>query len=638
MKKLIPLTLVLIFSLSFGKSRIYAQSKAIDSLQQALKTAKEDTNKVNVLNNLSLQYEQKYNYDTALLYASNAIQLAEKISFKNGLAFAYRKTGDIYFDQGHYSEALKNDFVALKIYEANGDKDNRADMYNNIGLAYEKIGNYPKALKNYFASLKIKEVIGDKRGIAACYNNIGNLYLSQSNYPEALKYYSAALKINEATGNQQWAAYNYGNIGNVYSYQGNYSQALKNYFALLKIGTAMGDNRLIAGSYVDIGDVYHCEQKDHEALTYYFNALKTFKSIGAKYAVALVSCHIGRAYTKINQAQKGKNWLQEGLALSKEIGAKDNIKESYKGLSSADSALGNYKEALENYKQYTIYKDSLKNEENTKMLTQTAMQYEFDKKQLADSLKNIQVKKLASEKLKKQKAYTAMGGGLVALLLVFSGLVFRNNKKLGKEKQKSEDLLLNILPFEVADELKEKGNAEAKQFDEVTVLFTDFVNFTQTAENLKPQELVQELHECFTAFDYIMERNGLEKIKTVGDAYLAVCGLPTAHADHAKRTVQAALDIRNFIEDRKQHENTFSIRIGIHSGSVVAGIVGVKKFAYDIWGDTVNIAARMEQSGEPGKVNISGTTYELIKDKFNCVYRGEIAAKNKGEMKMYFVN
>ncbi len=207
------------------------------------------------------------------------------------------------------------------------------------------------------------------------------------------------------------------------------------------------------------------------------------------------------------------------------------------------------------------------------------------------------------------------------------------------EKEKSETLLLNILPSEVAEELKENGYAAARQFDEVTVLFTDFVNFTQTAENLAPQQLVQELHECFTAFDHIIERNGLEKIKTIGDAYLAVCGLPATDPQHGQKTIQAALEIRDFMAARAplSFGAGLGVRLGIHSGSVVAGIVGVKKFAYDIWGDTVNTAARMEQSGGPGKVNISETTYELVKDKFECTYRGKIQAKNKGELDMYFV-
>ncbi|MCD1117846.1 adenylate/guanylate cyclase domain-containing protein [Chryseobacterium turcicum] len=211
--------------------------------------------------------------------------------------------------------------------------------------------------------------------------------------------------------------------------------------------------------------------------------------------------------------------------------------------------------------------------------------------------------------------------------------------ELQKEKQKTENLLLNILPHEVAEELKENGSSEAKYYDEVSVLFTDFVNFTQSSEKMGAEKMLVELNECFTAFDMIMEKHGLEKIKTIGDAYLAVCGLPIKNENHAYQTTLVALDIIEFIEERKKtNPDVLDIRIGINSGSLIAGIVGVKKFAYDIWGDTVNTAARMEQNSEKGKINISESTYQLIKEKINCEYRGKIHTKGKGDMDMYFVN
>jgi class 3 adenylate cyclase/streptogramin lyase len=211
-----------------------------------------------------------------------------------------------------------------------------------------------------------------------------------------------------------------------------------------------------------------------------------------------------------------------------------------------------------------------------------------------------------------------------------------------KEKQRSDALLLNILPEEVAEELKTTGTAEAKQFDEVTVLFTDFKNFTQISEKMTPKELVEEIHTCFKAFDTIMVKQGIEKIKTIGDSYMCVGGLPLANKNHAEDVVRASLEIQEFVLNRVAErtalgKESFQIRIGIHTGPVVAGIVGIKKFAYDIWGDTVNTASRMESSGEAGKINISGTTYELVKDLFACTNRGKIQAKGKGEIDMYFV-
>lgn len=240
------------------------------------------------------------------------------------------------------------------------------------------------------------------------------------------------------------------------------------------------------------------------------------------------------------------------------------------------------------------------------------------------------IRKLTSEKLKLEKTVEERTEELIQKNII----VEKQKGEVEKEKQRSDELLLNILPEEVAEELKQSGYSQARQYNHVTVMFTDFVNFTGISERLSPTELVAEIHKHFTAFDSIIEHYGLEKIKTIGDAYLAVCGLPMETADHASRVLEAALEIRNYVI---QSNSIFQIRIGIHSGQVVAGIVGVKKYAYDIWGDTVNTAARMEQNSEPGKINVSGITYELIKDKFRCLHRGIIEAKGKGDIDMYFV-
>ena len=219
-------------------------------------------------------------------------------------------------------------------------------------------------------------------------------------------------------------------------------------------------------------------------------------------------------------------------------------------------------------------------------------------------------------------------------------IVEKQKAEVESEKKRSEALLLNILPEEIADELRTTGTTKAKQFDNVTVLFTDFVNFTEASGKISPQELINELHECFRAFDEITQKYNIEKIKTIGDAYLAAAGLPTADPEHAYHILQAAIEINDFMRIRKAKpgSHSFDIRIGIHSGSVIAGVVGVRKFAYDIWGDTVNMAARMEQSSEEGRINISETTYQLVKDRFSCTYRGEREVKGKGLQKMYYVS
>lgn len=221
-------------------------------------------------------------------------------------------------------------------------------------------------------------------------------------------------------------------------------------------------------------------------------------------------------------------------------------------------------------------------------------------------------------------------------------LMTEKNKIIRSEQERSEKLLLNILPGLIAEELKNQGRTNARFFEQVSVLFADFVGFSRIAEQLSPQQLVNELDTCFQAFDEIIARHGLEKIKTIGDCYMVAGGVPDNSTGHLHRMVLAARDMQRWLSDwnierARKNLPRYDARIGIHHGPVVAGVVGSKKFAFDIWGDTVNIAARVEQAGESGKINISGDAYQLLKNDFECQYRGKIPVKNKGEIDMYFV-
>jgi len=282
-----------------------------------------------------------------------------------------------------------------------------------------------------------------------------------------------------------------------------------------------------------------------------------------------------------------------------------------------------------------IAKDSSERQKNTRYLAGVQHKVEVDR-----HMAEMQAKE---EDLSRQKTYRNIYVGGFSLLLLFSVVALQQNKKIGKEKLRSENLLLNILPPETAEELRATGAAKAKKYENVTVLFTDFKNFTEVSEKLSAEELVNEIHYCYSQFDKIIAKYDIEKIKTIGDSYMCAAGLPVINKTHTEDMIMAAGEMMKFIEaEKNQREKEgkiyFEMRIGIHSGPVVAGIVGIKKFAYDIWGDTVNMASRMESTGEEGKINISETTYQLIKERFMCLYRGEVEVKNRGAMKMYFVN
>lgn len=652
MKKIITLILLLFSFQSFTFSQ---DQRLIDSLQNILETAQQDTNTVKILNRLSRVYLD-INPDKAMDYVMQSLTLSEQIGYKKGVSSSYNSMGNIYYRKSNYPEALKNYSASLKINEELGQKNNIASSYNNIGNIYRQQGNYPEALKQYSAALKIYEEFGDKINIAGAFLNIGIIYYFQGNYPEALNNYSASLKIFEELGQKKGIASSYSNIGNIYRQQGNYPEALKNFSEVLKIGEETGDKQIISSSYNNLGNIYEQQGNYAEALKKYFTALKISEEMGDKNSVAGFYINIGKIYLEQKKYDDASKYMNEALSLSKEIGVLEIIKECYRGLSELNSARGNFKQALEHYKLYIAARDSLVNEANTKKIVQQQMQYEFDKKESVAKAEQEKKDAIAQKELQKQKwVRNGFIVGFTAVLL-FAFVFFRQRNKISKEKKiseverkkaeaerkKSEELLLNILPFEVAEELKSTGISKAKTYSMVSVMFTDFKDFTKVSEKVSAELLVNEIHYCFSAFDKILEKYKVEKIKTIGDSYMCASGLPVLNYTHATDLIYAAIDIRNFILDRKKEKESkgeiaFELRIGINTGPVVAGIVGVKKYAYDIWGDTVNIAARMEQNSEAGKINISGSTYLLVKDKFKCVYRGKIAAKNKGDVEMYFV-
>lgn len=359
---------------------LFSQNKQIDSLLNVLATAKEDTAKVNTLNNLSRKFYESAEWAESKKYADDALLIAQKIGFKKGTANAFNHIANAYANQSNDDEALKNYFASLKIREEIGDKRGIANSYNNISRIYFGQGKYPEAMKNNLAALKIGEEIGDKALIGNSYNFIGHICLTQGSYSEALKNYFATLKIRKEIGDKAGVAHVSQNIGVVYDAQGNYSEALKSYISSLELSEEIGDKLAIAGCYHEIGTTYREMGNYSEALENSLAAIKISKEIGAKNIIAASYISVGTINIALKNYFDARQFLNDGLSLSKEIGSNEYIKDSYGRLVELDSATGDYSLALEHYKLYTLYKDSLLNETNNQQIAQMKEQYESEKK------------------------------------------------------------------------------------------------------------------------------------------------------------------------------------------------------------------------------------------------------------------
>ena len=517
-------------------------------------------------------------------------------------------------------------------------------LYRGYSLKGNKLrlaGDLNKALDAFFksgkAAIKAKYIVGQ----GSTYSSIADVYSVMGNSNNAHIYYNKAIKLLRKTDNGIALASALLNAGEEYFKNKKYSLALK-YFKESGIIFRKADYSIgTAYTLGNIGMVYAEQGKNTLAKENISKAIKILEELKDYYAISDYMTYMSDIYLKQNDWATSVAYANRSLELAKKYGLKDQISTSNLKLSQLYEKAGNQGESLKYYKDHIAYRDSVTNLKSVQKMADLRTNFEVSQKQTEVDLLN---------QTKKTQRIIAIAS-VISLFLIFLlaiGLyrryqfIKRTNIIIEEEKNRSDNLLLNILPEETALELKQNGKVLAKKFESVTVLFADFEGFTQYAENLSPEKLVESVDYYFSKFDEIMEKYNLEKIKTVGDCYMCAGGLPFPTEDHAFKMVLAAIEIAEFVTDSKNNnplnQTRFEIRIGINTGPVVAGVVGTKKFAYDIWGDTVNIASRMESNSEPGKINVSENTYELIKTEFDCNYRGELEVKNRGMMKMYFVN
>ena len=526
----------------------------------------------------------------------------------------------------------------------------------HLGRIYYYLGDVQKELAQYMKALKIYEERSDEVGMADVYSGMSLMYYDQHDYDAAFEYIKKAIQIDKVGGKLRRLSRDYNNYAIIYEDVGPIDSAIIYHEKALDLAYRSKDTYGIGLSLSNLGNNYVISNQPDKAKYYLFKALNLRDSIGYSRGLAYTHNRLGKLFNKLGELSKAQYHAEQSYFYANQIDELKVTRMSYQLLGEIAAARNDHKSEMFYYKKRVALEDSLQNNENTKALTKMVLLHQFDKKSFADSLARVEEARLMElahqeEIQQKNRIRNYLFLSAIFLLMVAGGLFsrwryIRNSRDIiSKEKERSENLLLNILPAEVAQELKDKGKAEARNFERASILFTDFITFTQNSEKLSASELVEELNICFESFDSILDKYKIEKIKTIGDAYMAAGGIPVPSEESVKHTVLAALEMQSFIEKRRREklgkgQLGFEMRVGINTGPVVAGIVGTKKFQYDVWGDTVNTASRIESLGQGGKVNISKTTFELLKDdpEFTFESRGKIRAKGKGEIEMYFVD
>jgi class 3 adenylate cyclase/uncharacterized protein HemY len=608
--------------------------------------------KADSLFKLSKQQVKKRDFQKALEAVEESLAIFENLQNNKAIADCYNQIATIYYYQGEFAKALTYFENSREYFEKAGFKKGIASSTNNKGAIYYYLGNFPKALDHYKRAMKLHEEMQNEAQVAGTTQNIGNIYMQLNDFENAKIHFEIAEKIYRKANDEKALSLVLSSIGSIYKKKENYEAAFQNFETALELSVKTNQNQTQAEVLYNLGKLYEAKGDLKKALENYNESLNISRQAKSSLHESSALIALGFVKQKLGKKREAIKNCEQGFNIAKEIDVISIQEEACKCLYDAYKLTNNPAKALVYNEQMYLLRDSL----NLKQTSDKILNMEFEKEMLLDSIANVEKERILKQQhreevAKKEKQRNifiiAVCFAVIIALAIFGRLSYikKSKARLQVEKDRSEHLLHNILPIEVADELKEKGYVDAQDFETASILFTDFKSFTETASHLTPQELVEEINVCFKAFDTIIEKYHIEKIKTIGDAYMAAGGLPKPDANAVKNIILASLEMQQFVAKRKseneaRNKPAFEMRVGIHVGPIVAGIVGVKKFQYDVWGDTVNIASRMESNGAVGKVNISHHTYELVKNEsdLSFEYRGKITAKGKGELKMYFVS
>ncbi len=612
-------------------------------------------------------------HSAAITRSKEALAVTQNDDLVNRMQF-HDQMVQAYKQMGKYQEAVKHSRTIVNIAQEKGDKQIELLAINNLGFHLKQAGLLHESLAAFNAALIAAKQQQFKEKEVAIMVSMGIVYQNLKNYSKAVStLLEARSKVQQLFGsNSEEMARVDDLLAVVYlNLEDNYNAEEYNE-RCIELAKRKGYIAVLARAYKTAAIIQQKNEKFEEALEnykLYFSLSDSLESEEKYKKQQLLEQEL--------DIEKSERQIQQLLAAEelKAIEAEKTKQENELLRKEKDlanqRALNNKLEADRKEKELSLINEQLKNQRQqneigqlkTKELEQRnelqAQAFREQKVQSENDLlrKDNEIKEANLKRSRVTQRLSIFIGILAVILTAFMGWSFittrKNNRLLRSknqqieeskklievEKDKSDKLLLNILPEVTANELKAKGMAEPRSYTNSTVIFTDFKGFTQSSSQLSPNELLRNLDEYFVQFDEIIGKYNLEKIKTIGDAYMAASGIPNHNANHAIDAVMAAIEIRDFCEKKAKMKDSvnWEIRIGLHSGPAVAGVVGRRKFAYDIWGDTVNTASRMESNSEPGKINISEATYKLVKEYFTCEARGAIEAKGKGKIDMYFV-
>lgn len=653
----------------------------------------DEQSKVNQLIELSTAYRFS-DIHKSIATIDEALVIAQKIDFKSGIAECYLKKGQYLFNNGSQKESGENLQKAADIFKKIDERGKYAVCLKELADYYNTTGNADKAKELIKQSAAIATELKDNSLIAQCDIASGIIDMNSGKFAEATAHYLNALRTAESIKNDEIVMNSCRELGNINSLQGNVPLSNEYYNRALAINLKIGNKLGMADVYCNIGSNFLTLGNQQEAMVNIKKSLELARSLNYKPTIALDLLNMGYCMTYQNDYEGAQKELDEAQAvftelndkhgeaevmnakgylfaktrnyddaaksylasadISKTINANDQLKTSYEGLAYLFEQRKDYEAAYKFQKLAQGLNNEIYNTSNTQMVTKLQLNYDFEKMQEQQRIQQGLKDKINASEKKRTLYFTyflIVLGVMAIILAAFAFVAYRATRKakellvdknelITKEKERAERILSDIIPAEIEEKIKESGIGQIESF--ATVMFIDFYEFTKTEQKFNPIALMDELDIIFKGMDDISKKFKLETLKTLSDGYLCIGGSANSLDCRPEDVVNAAIKIQLYMEEiRMKHiaegEPYFEMRIGIHTGQIAGGIVGVRTIAADIWGEAVQAASMMEKMANAGEIRVSEATFQLVKNKFETIYCGKLKVTTK-EIQVYQIS